>query len=119
MMNRYDSGKIVTPEMEKYILRIRYEGPYITGRPRMRRTVTRQLVLVDGNRMIKKTIFELDGTTKVFMVPFVANFLTWAEQRERLEKMFFDAWEKYHGKKLDMDCGPSAPPSNPWLQPAF
>jgi len=43
MLNRYDAGKVVTAAMENYIRRIHNEGIYITGRPQMRRKVTREM----------------------------------------------------------------------------
>ncbi len=118
MLNRYDANKLVTPAMEDYICRIYHEGIYITGRPQMRRKVTREIIKVDGKEMIKKTIFELDGTTKVFMVPFPTNFFNIAfltesiEQKwQRFQDAMSDIWHEVHEK-------PKEGPQNPWLQPA-
>ena len=118
-LNRYDRGKIVTPAMEDYIRRIWNEGPYITGKPQMRRKVTREIVTVDGEQMIKKTVFELDGTTKVFMVPFLINHLRkrakpWRGTFENLKDMFMDIWDSVHGETQSQNNGP-----NGWLRPAF
>jgi len=124
-LNRYDTGKIVTQAMEAYIRRIYHEGPYISGKPQMRRKVTRELVTVDGKQMIKKTVLELDGTTNVFMVPFLANRLkpsifqdVLAGNFDRLTSFVEEIWEEVHGKRPDADRGPSGPLSNAWLQPA-
>ena len=53
--------------------RIMQEGIYISGRPPLRRKVTRHPVSVDGENMIRMTVFEIDGTTKVFMVSPLTN----------------------------------------------
>jgi hypothetical protein len=124
MLNRYDAGKLVTPAMEDYIRRIHHEGIYITGRPQMRRKVTRTLAKVGGEEMLVTTIFELDGTTKVFMVPFLVNLpprvgevprsgdggiyaaLTNDRQSflDRIQTSLMSVWGRTH-----MDCGASAP----------
>jgi hypothetical protein len=95
MMNRYDRGKVVTPAMEAYILRLNKEGMQIKGRPQLRRRVTRTLAKIAGQTYVVKTAFELDGTTKVFMVPFIIK-----SPLERL-KAFFDQIidEAFHGKR--------------------
>ena len=66
-----------------FLTRIEREGYKISGRPRARRRrITHRLVSIAGQTTIVKTVFEFDGTTKVFMVPFVLN------PREQFERMF-------------------------------
>lgn len=50
--------------------------------------------------MIVKTVFEVDGTTKVFMVPFVANFVIKPLESfaERFQKVAKEAWMAVHGQ---------------------
>ena len=138
-MDRYDHRKVVTPAMEAYIRRIWNEGYYITGRPQMRRKVTRELVTVDGEPMIKRTIFELDGTTTVsYKSLFPFNFLS-SRQRPRADEGFMvpflvnriangfksvaECWRDVANSLVDelyghdMERGASAPLSNRWPQP--
>jgi len=118
-LNRYDQGKVATTAMEDYIRRIYHEGPYISGKPQMPRKVTREIVAVAGKQMIKKTVFELDGSTTVFMVPFLINDLikrvnAWRETFKEIEDTFMDIWESVHGNAQSQSKGP-----NVWLSPAF
>ena len=98
MMNRFDKDKVVSPAMGNYILRLRREGMYISGRPPMRRKITRQLAYIDGEPMTIKTVFELDGTTKVFMVPFFTNRFRKRVKtfEEWLSEIANEAWNKAH-----------------------
>jgi hypothetical protein len=71
MLLLWEKGKDSTPAQYRYLQRIDEEGMFITGWPGTRRRITRRLVTIAGKRFIVNTVFELDGTTKVFMVPFV------------------------------------------------
>ena len=100
MMNKYEKGKEPTRLEGEYILRLEREGMYITGKPRTRRKITRRYATIDGKPMIVTTVFELDGTTKVFMVPFVTNIA------EYLREIAKNAWESVHGKRNDEQLTP-------------
>ncbi len=54
----------------EFFHRLDCEGMYIHGRPPLRRKVTHETVEVDGQKMIRKTVVDLDGTTRDFLVPF-------------------------------------------------
>src|SRR5262249_49786753 len=118
MVKWEDQGK-VRPQDHAFVRRLETEGWEIDGRPPTRRTVTKEIVIVDGKQMIKKTILELDGTTKVFMVPFVSNFSqyrTWhdhvKDEIERLKAILL-------GGRATSQTKERQPPPNPWMQPAF
>ena len=75
--------------------------------------------MVDGKRMTKKTVLELDGTTKVFMVPFISNFSeyrTWQDffrdEIQRVRATLLGGKAVSEGQERQV-----AP--NPWLQPSF
>ena len=117
MLDRWDKGKVVTPAMEQYILRLHREGMYITGRPPMRRRIEYQLAKVAGEKTIVKTVFELDGTTKVFMVPFLIKQMKtaaelWQEHIQMIDKIFAEMREEVHAK-------PDESTKNRWLHPAY
>jgi hypothetical protein len=115
MITLWEKGKDSTPAQYAYLQRIDEEGMFITGRPGTRRRITRRLVKIAGKRFIVNTVFELDGTTKVFMVPFVVvNPVTERKNYfENLKRTLLGFAEKYHGKKSPPDQ-PSDPP-NLWL----
>jgi hypothetical protein len=92
MMGRYDYGKPVTLAMEDYNRRLRIEGMYIDGRPPLRRRVTRTIAIIDGKQMIVKTIFELDGTTKTFMVPLFTK-----HPMEHIKECLLKVWNEAFG----------------------
>jgi hypothetical protein len=133
MLNRYDAGKVVTAAMENYIRRLHHEGMYITGRPLMRRKVTRHLAQVGGEEMLVTTVFELDGTTKVFMVPFRVKYprpfmgegvyaaITNDRKSffDRLQESLSNVWAEVHGNPSTTAPKPKHPKwANLWFQPA-
>jgi hypothetical protein len=62
-------------------------------------------VKIAGKKFIVNTVFELDGTTKVFMVPFVVvNPVTERKNFfDNLKQTLLGFSEKYHGKKSQPD----------------
>ena len=99
MLDRWDKGKVVSPIMEAYLLRIHNEGMHITGRPSLRRKVTRTIIEIGGKKYIVKTVFEFDGTTKAFMVPFFTNHFL--DPFEAMLKLANDAWHAVNGPKTE------------------
>jgi len=86
-----DKGKLRSQDVH-YMSRIELEGFAISGRPSTRRKVTRHHACIAGENFTVKTIFELDGTTKVFMVPFFTNCIK--SPLEFLKKALLGAFEQ-------------------------
>ena len=119
MLTRLDAGKEITRDQAAYILRIEREGILITGRPWCRRRIKRHVALVNGERLIVTTIFELDGTTKTFMAPMKIN-------REKImADLFRNPFEEFKQWFLGLkdrakeQQRPQERPPNVWLQQAF
>jgi hypothetical protein len=116
-MDKWQKEGKLRPQDVAFIHRIAKEGPEIDGGPPTRRGVTRHLARVAGQRMIVKSVFEIDGTTKVFMVPLVANIPE--NPFDQLKRMLVDAWEKVHGRNIGPpgdDLAVQERP-NPWMEP--
>ena len=114
MVKWEDEGR-VRPCDHAFISRLQKEGWDIDGRPRTRRHVTRHIQNIDGKDMLVRTVHEIDGTTKVFMVPFFTNHLKncFVDPIELLNKMFDDVWNAVYGPTKRKS------EKNQWLQPAF
>ena len=110
-----DQGR-VRPCDHAYVRRLQTEGWDIDGRPRTRRHVTREIKTIDGKQMIVKTVHEVDGTTRVFMVPFFVNQIkNWfTDPIEALNRIFENAWNAVHGPDKQKTQS-----QNLWLQPQF
>ena len=95
-----EQGKL-RPVDIAFFRRIQQEGYDIDGRPPIRRRVTRHIAKIAGQRMLVKTVFELDGTTKVFVAPLVVKDPITERKAflDRLMKIGRDAWEAAHGHK--------------------
>ena len=95
MMHRFDQGKGVPAAHANWIVRLHRHGCYSEGRPKLRRRVVRRYSVVDGERVIVTTDYELDGTTRVFMVPLVTkNYL------ESLGNQILAAWNSVAGLEI-------------------
>ena len=115
----FEKGKEPNKLQAEYIVRLHHEGLYISGRPRYRRRIIRDYAVIAGRSVVIKTVFELDGTTKIFMVPFkikrtkaVANL--WDTFFQGLRESIKDLWESVRSTRETE----SSPP-NQWLQPAI
>ncbi len=107
MLDNYTSGKEPTGPQGEYIKRLHEEGMHINGKPRERRRVTRCVSKHNGKDVIVKTVFELDGTTKVFMVPFFTSIADYIDHIcEEVQKSI--SWPSDRSKKH----------RNAWLQAA-
>jgi hypothetical protein len=81
-----------------FFKRIQQEGYDIDGRPPIKRRVTRHIAKIAGQRMLVKTVFELDGSSQVFVAPLLVKDPI-AEKKallERIMKIGRDAWEAAH-----------------------
>jgi len=88
-MCRWEDEDRVRQVDRDYCQRIREEGFDIAGRPPTRRRITFRHVLIAGVRMVVKTVFELDGSTKVFVVPYFSK--PFENPLETMKRMF-DKW---------------------------
>ncbi len=104
-MCRWEDENRLRQVDRNYCQRIKEEGYDIVGRPPTRRKITRQRAIVDGKDVVIQTVFELDGTTKTFVVPFVANMLN--DPFEQIRKLMLDAWESVHGTKRRTNTTPN------------
>src|SRR5579885_3078411 len=97
-----DEGRL-RPVDYAFMRRLKQEGFKIPGRPPTRRRVTRHIAQVGDKTYIVKTVFELDGTTKTFMVPFSVNRITMPidEAIESLRAFALEAWVAFHGPSAE------------------
>ena len=115
MIKWSDQGRL-RPEDHAYIDRIQKEGYDIGGRPPLRKKIVRQFATYNGQTVIVKTVFELDGTTRSFMVPFFTNPFSRGFEivTESLQDIARKISEEIFGARET-----KTPPPNPWLHPAF
>jgi len=116
MIKWADQGKL-RPADHAYISRIKREGFKIDGRPPIRKKIVRSFATYNGQAVVLKTVFEPDGTTKTFMVPFFAKYLKGSSCRQ----LFLEGLDQIEEQVLravnEMFEKPGQQPPNPWLQP--
>jgi len=94
MNERFDKGKDIPAPHANWIVRLHKDGCYTPGRPRLRRRIVRRFAGVDGEEKMVTTIYEVDGTTRAFMVPLITrNYL------DRLGDQIIAAWDTLVGPK--------------------
>ena len=94
MYFRLEQNKPIAPVHADWIVRLHQDGMYTEGRPPMRRRIVRSYALINGEERIVTTVYELDGTTRVFMVPLFTN-----QYFKRLKQEVLSAWHTLVGPK--------------------
>ena len=115
----YDKGNEPNKLQAEYLVRLHEEGLFITGRPPYRRRIIRDYAVIGGQSMVINTVFELDGTTNTFMVPFkikrtkaIADL--WNLFFAGVKESMLDIWES-----INSPSEAKTSPQNQWLHPAF
>jgi hypothetical protein len=106
MLMRWETGKIVTKAMEAYIWRLcKTEDMYVDDRPPLRRRIIRSIATHNGQTVIVKTVLELDGTSKTFMVPLEINYIknSASDFFDRLKRELLEAFDRIHGAPTQLD----------------